>query len=683
VKKILAFLRGGGTIAATSPGQPSGGGGDTTPVKTWHCGTLTYTKMGLISLFGFMIWGDFANVIMNHVIPSVMPLKFKALGASNLTIGLFMTTIPSILQVFMNPWISYKSDRHRSKWGRRIPFILFSLPPCCIAMVALAYGEDISRVLLPLIRHFAEVSPATATVGVVGILMVVFMFFDQFVNAIFCGLFNDVVPTPLMGRFMGTMQVVGSAAGFLYSFFVFQYAETNMREIFLGATAVYFLGVGMMCLFVKETEHPPISEEEQKSSRGFAAVKSYFKESFCHKFYWTKFSYKAVVHINNAGIGVFTVFFYKEMGLTLGDIGKAGGVLSIMGMATAYFASIFIDRWHPLRIMTYASILGVVFGFSNFVWVFVTLTPAAFFWLYLLGTGIINAFSNSVPAVSNLPFDMRLHPKSRFTQFCSAQTLLRSGCTMFAGILGGVYFDTIKSFFGGSDFAYRFGFAWTTFWSVISASLIYSLYRQWHALGGDKHFHVPAPWSPTGFEEQEQSNYVGPQSKWLRIDMGIIRAVMLISILYLIPLSYWLWKMGWTHDLNWHLFAIIPGSIILYAWWHSVERSLKADMARCKAGESPHNGIPHHGILFLKSCALLLLLGIWIGMTIAAIQAGLQGGVLVLGIGNMVTNALFVATFLVLRRMERGHDPLLDYDGHADAAGRLVKDPPACLAPNL
>jgi hypothetical protein len=478
-----------------------------------------------------------------------------------------------------------------------------------------------------------------------------------------------------MGRFMGTMQIVGGAAGFVYNYFIFQYAETHMREIFLGAAVLYFLGVGMMCLFVKETEHPALTEEERKSASGLKAVQAYFKESFSHKFYWTKFAYIATTGINTAGISVFTVFFYKEMGLTLGDIGKAAAILSVGGMATAYFASIYIDRWHPLRIITYSAILAVVFNISNFVWAFLTLKPEAFFWLHLLGAGLIVGISNSVAYVANLPFDMRLHPHSRFTQFCSAQSLMRGACTIVAGVAGGMYFDVIKSFFNGSNYAYRFGFLWSTFWLILGAVLIYKLYRQWHALGGDKHFHNPATWSPTGFEEQEQSPYIGPQSKWLRITMLMIHAVMGLSVLYLIPLSIWLWKLGWTKDLYWHLFVILPGSIGLYIWWIFVERSLKADIVRCKAGETPRNGIPHHGILLLKSGALLLLLGIWWGKTIAGVQAGLEGGVLVLGGANLLTNALFIITFLFLRRMERGHPTLLDYDGHAEFAALQAAEP--------
>ena len=278
----------------------------------------------------------------------------------------------------------------------------------------------------------------------------------------------------------------------------------------------------------------------------------------------------------------------------------------------------------------------------------------------MMGAGLIGAFSSSVTYVANLPFDMRLHPKSRFTQFCSAQTLLRSLCTMFAGVLVGLYFDGLKMLFPNTDYCYRFWFIWVILWGVASAGFAYSLYRQWHALGGDKTFHVPAPWSETGFEEQEQTPYVGPQSKWLKINLIIIHTAMLLSIVYLIPLTFWLWQKGWILDFKWHLLAIIPLSVVLYGCWLFVERALRVDIDHCKAGGTPRDGIPHHGILFLKSCALLLLLGIWVGMTIAAMHDGLQGGVMVLGVGNLITNFLFIGTFLVLRRMERGHAPMLD-----------------------
>lgn len=626
---------------------------------------MTYTKMGLVSLFGFMIWGDFANGMMQTVVPSIIPLKFKALGASNVMIGLFSSSIPALLAVFMNPYISFKSDRYRSRWGRRIPFILFSLPPLCLSLVGLAFGEDIVKLLMPHIQHLALASPATLAIVTVGLLLVTFLFFDQFVNAVYCGLFNDVVPTPLMGRFMGTMRIVGSSVGFFYNYFIYQYAESHMREIFLGVAALYFLGVGMMCLFVKEGQYPEPSEIEQKSSRGLRAIKAYFQESFCAKFYWTKFLYTATSNMSWAGVGAFMVFFYKDMGLTLGDIGKVSAITSLAIIATAYVGSIFLDRWHPIRIVTYTAVLSVVFTLSNFIWLFITVSPSAFFWLYMMGAGLIGALTSSVSYVAGLPFDMRLHPRSRFTQFCSAQTLVRSFCTIFAGVLVGLLFDGLKAIFPGSDYAYRFWFVWVSFWSAIAAGFAYSLYRQWQALGGDLAFRVPAPWSETGFEEQEQSPYVGPQTKWLKIVLGVVHALMLVSVLYLIPVSYWLWKSGWFFDFNWHLAALLPASGILYVIWLGMERSIRADLVRCKAGEIPRDGILHHGVLLLKSLAMLLGMGVWIGITIVAMKDGLQGGVLILGVGNLVVNILFLSTIQLLRRMERGHDPMLDHNGHA------------------
>jgi MFS family permease len=621
--------------------------------------------MGLVSLFGFMIWGDFANGMMQTVVPSIIPLKFKAMGASNVMIGLLSSSIPALLAVFMNPYISFKSDRHRSRWGRRIPFILFTLPPLCLSLVGLAFGEDIVRLILPHIQHLAIVSPATLGVLTVGALLVTFLFFDQFVNAVYCGLFNDVVPTALMGRFMGTMRIVGSAVGFFYNYFIFQYAESHMREIFLGVAALYFLGVGMMCLFVKEGEYPPPSKKEQESSRGIGAIKVYFQESFCDKFYWTKFLYVATNHMSWAGVGAFLVFFYKDMGLTLGDVGKVSAITSLAIIATAYAGSIFIDRWHPIRILTYTAILSIVFIISNFVWLFVTVSPSAFFWLYMMGAGLISALSNSVSYVAGLPFDMRLHPRSRFTQFCSAQTLVRSLCTIIAGVFVGLLFDSLKRIFPDSDYAYRFWFIWVAFWTTIAAGFAYNLYRQWQALGGDMAFQVPAPWSESRFEEQEQSPYVGPQTKWLKVVLRVIHVLMLASVLYLLPLCYWLWKMAWFFDLKWHLMTILPAAIILYVAWLFMERSIKVDLLRCKAGETPRNGILHHGVLLLKSLAMLLLLGVWIGFTVVALNDGLKGGVLVLGSGNLVINLVFLISIQVLRRMERGHDPMLDHNGHS------------------
>ena len=640
--------------------------------KTYHCGTLTYTKAGLVMLFAFLLWGDFAITLMDTVVPSILPLKLKDLGASNIIIGLLISSIPSFMAVGMNPYISFKSDRFRSKWGRRIPFILFTLPFLCLSLLLLAFSADISGWLHAHTR-LSELSPATMTIITIGVFFIAYNFFHMFVGSVFWYIFNDVVPVAFIGRFMGLMRIVGGIAGFLYNYFVFKYAESHMREIFISTTILYFIGVGMMCFFVKEGEYPPISESDSKLSRGWNGFKTFFRESFSHRLYWTKFLYRGVSYIGFA-VGVFNIFFLKEMGLSLDDVGKAAAIMSVAGIAAAYFAAVFIDRWHPLRILTYSSVFAVVFAASNWVWLFVTLSPEAFFWLYMFGAGLIGTLHGLLGALASLPMDMRLSPKSRFGQFCAAQSIIFHLGTILGGAGVGLFFDSLKKLFHGSDYIYRFSFAWNGFWLLIAAIVVCSLYRQWQRLGGDKHFHPPAPWSETGFEEEEQSPFTGCQTRWLNCALGMIHLLMLLSVVYLIPLAYWLWRINWNFGFKWHVLAIIPVSAALYVVWILLERAIKADVRRCAAGESTRDGIPHHGVFFVKACALLLLLAVWIGMTITAVRDGLQGGVMIFGIGNLITNALVIVAVLALRRLERGCDPMLDYDGHKEECIAISKE---------
>ena len=96
--------------------------------KTYHCGTLTYTKVGLFVLFAWLLWGDFCFTMMETVVPSIVPLRLRELNAPNWIMGLVLVTLPCILNVALNPVISTASDRHRGRWGRRIPFMLFTVP---------------------------------------------------------------------------------------------------------------------------------------------------------------------------------------------------------------------------------------------------------------------------------------------------------------------------------------------------------------------------------------------------------------------------------------------------------------------------------------------------------------------------------------------------------------------------
>ena len=78
----------------------------------YSVGTLTYTKMGLVALFGWLLWGDFCFQMMEAVTPAIIPLKLQPLDAPNWAIALIMVTLPGMLNMTVCPWVSFKSDRH-------------------------------------------------------------------------------------------------------------------------------------------------------------------------------------------------------------------------------------------------------------------------------------------------------------------------------------------------------------------------------------------------------------------------------------------------------------------------------------------------------------------------------------------------------------------------------------------
>ncbi|MEI8078944.1 MAG: MFS transporter, partial [bacterium] len=624
----------------------------------YHCGTLTYGKAGLAMLFAFLLWGDFCFTLMEAVVPSILPLKFKALGAPNWLMGVLLTTVPGGLSMILGPWVSFKSDRYRSRWGRRIPFIVMTMPFLCLSLALLGWSDDLTGILRQWSPVLCAYAPATVTIGLLAVFLGMFKFFDCFVNSVFWYLFNDVVPAAFLGRFMGAFRAVGIGAAALYNWYIFKYAESHLREIFIGVAVLYFIGFGVMCFFVKEGQYPPLEGETDQERQGRGAVKTFFKESFSHKFYCYRFAFAAFWSIA-CSILVFQVFFFQEMGLSLDQIGKMAAVTSVVVMVAIVFMASFVDRWHPLRLTVYAAVFGLIGQLVLGVWLFVTLPGNYFFWISL-GEGVAGILLGAVVTVASLPCDMRLFPKSRFGQFCSAQGLSRHVCSLLSGIIAGLFIDITKRFCHGSDFAYRFNFVWSLGFGTISVFFLVLVYREWLRLGGDRHFHPPAPWSPQGLEEIPITSTLGPQSKWLKVAFLFFDGVMLLSVLST-PLM-----MGWMHSqqaffaVKWYGWLVLPLAMLTWGWWMLVKKSIYRDMAAARAGQPLRNGIPHHGVLLLVGSQYLILFGIWIAEVVAAISLKLETGALAFGITRVVTNFLLVGAIWLLCRIERGYSTQLD-----------------------
>ncbi|HKB90658.1 MAG TPA: MFS transporter [Opitutaceae bacterium] len=457
--------------------------------KVYHVGTLSYTKGALAVLFAWLLWGDFCFILMETIVPSIMPLKLQALGAPNTILGLFVTTIPRIIDTLFNPIISFKSDRHRGRFGRRIPFIFFTLPFLVVCLVGLGFSEKIAAFLHH--RLLNGLSATTVTITVIGVTMTLFSFFNTFVNSVFWYLFNDVVPEQFLSRFMSWFRMVSMGAASLYSLFIFKHAATHSTEIIVGAGALYFFGFGLMCLKVKEGAYPPPPTSGDGAGSAIAAVKTYGRECLGLSHYWYLF-------LANMGIvvaysaSIFSVFFYKSVGLALEDVGRLA-FADRLAMAVAMpVAGWLADRYHPIRIVIAGLALQVLVSPIMLIWLFWQPSTQMVFYV-LLGSHIC-LFSPIMAmfTVIDPPLAMRIFPRDRYGQFCSANGMLRSLAAIVAGVLVGVFLDAITAHWDAKT-AYCSLPLWNMMAYALALFAIIKLYRSWQRYGGDSAYYAPLP----------------------------------------------------------------------------------------------------------------------------------------------------------------------------------------------
>jgi hypothetical protein len=161
----------------------------------------------------------------------------------------------------------------------------------------------------------------------------------------------------------------------------------------------------------------------------------------------------------------------------------------------------------------------------------------------------------------------------------------------------------------------------------------------------------------------DQPPFIGTQSRWVKHALNAIHLLLLATIAYIGVVTWWLWHFQWDFEFHLYLFVILPALAAVYAWWLWVDRAIRADIVRCQKNEPMRSGIPHHGIFFVKACALLLGLGISPGIMVVCFRHELHNGLIVFGLNHVLGSAMVIVAVLVLRRLEKGYDPMLDFDG--------------------
>ncbi len=499
-------------------------------LKLYHAGTLTYTKASLAILFFWLFLGDICYTLDGNVTGPIMLLKFKALDASNTEIGLILGTFPALVYSFLLPVISFKSDRYRSRLGRRIPFMLFSMPFCVLGYLSLAYGDLFGFWLHRHIGFLEKVSANHVVILTFGVLLVVGSFFNTFVSSTFWYLFNDVVPEHMLARFTAWFRTISILTFSLYNFFIFPLSGTHSTGIFIGAALLYLVVFSLMCYNVKEGKYPPPAPYVGGKTGPIAAIMTFGKQTHAFAHYWYLWICTLIGMIGAGGSviggGMFALFYLQTVGLNLGQIGSINGCLGVVVAVLTLGAGWLADRFHPIRVVLAGAFIGLaIVTPATMIWLFWHPPPNAMWewhtqWLqwmpvihfqqwhfhvthlepifriqkvylviFCIAIGIV-APGMALGGMWDPPMLMRLFPREFYGQFCSVNGVWRSIGGMTGGALTGVFLD-VMTHWVGRERAYFYLPVWSFCFGVPSFLLLYMLYKSWKRHGGDDAYVAP------------------------------------------------------------------------------------------------------------------------------------------------------------------------------------------------
>ncbi len=439
--------------------------------REWVAGALTYGAAGLAVLFFWLLWGDFAwNMKERSVVP-VAQLMLKRFGASDLIVGLLIGSLPAALGMLLAPIVSVKSDRHRGRWGRRIPFLLYPVPFALVALAGLAHAPGLSDWING--RLGGSSDPQLVRILVFAFFWTLFEIASVVSNAVFGGLINDVVPHEVIGRFFGLFRAVSLLAGIVFNYLIMGHAEEQYGWIFLGIGILYGVGFPLMCLNIKEGQYPPPAPAPARALGGMIA---YLRECFGQPYYLMVFAGMTLAAVSFGPVNAFSVFFAKSVGMSMDAYGKYLALTYAISLVLSYFLGVLADRFHPLRTSIAAAAL---YSAAMFWGGFAATTPKAFAVAFVLH-GVLSG----VYMTCSASLGQRLFPRAKFAQFASA-----------GGILTAVGFFVTPALVGGiidaSGHVYRI-----TFWAagILAAGAVFVLLAveaRFRKLGGPKGYRPP------------------------------------------------------------------------------------------------------------------------------------------------------------------------------------------------
>jgi Na+/melibiose symporter-like transporter len=443
--------------------------------KIWSAGTLRYTRNGLIALFAILLLGDFAWSMRDRSVGPMAQWFLDHQNVPSLVFGLLVSSFPALIGMVLGPVISVKSDRHRGRWGRRIPFLLVTTPIAAAGMIGLGVTPHIAAWGHATFPNESEVLISVLCFGVFWAMFEVATIASQ---AVFGGLVNDVVPQPLLGRFYGLFRAVSLIDGMIFNYWIMGKVPSHFTVILVGVGVFYGGAFLWVCFRVKEGKYPPPPPPSDKKGLKGAAmgVRTYLRECFSNPYYLCVFLLLMAAQLSFMPVNVFAIPFARSVGVDMDVYGKYLALTFLISLCLSYPLGWMADLFHPLRMA-----IGTMLGYA---------LVTAWGWAhadsshYFLQAWVMHGVLSGCYFTSAASLMQRLFPHEKFAQFASAAGMLMAPMSMAIAPVIGSVIDV-------SGGVYRYTFAGGCVLSILALVAGLVVHARFMKLGGPKNYVAP------------------------------------------------------------------------------------------------------------------------------------------------------------------------------------------------
>ncbi|HTO04051.1 MAG TPA: MFS transporter [Opitutus sp.] len=288
-----------------------------------------YESWGYMVSMGTMVAGF---VSVEAITNNMVPITARHFTDSPLFIA-FLVALNRFFGFLVQPYVAWKSDRIRTRWGRRRPFLILGLPGTCLALLLLG--------VMPFIFE-GESRHALPTLMLLLVANVGLQFFQDVNWGSQEPLYADTFRFQVLGRAVAIRSYAIQFVYFFMNYFAMKWADTHEFIPYLCAAGLVLMSFVMVVWVIKERPFPPPENVVRYNPLAHLGLlfrnADYFKVSLIGAF---------GLMLPAAFYLFHPLFVTRTLGLTKSELGEALAVVPIVALIVSFPTGYLIDRYGP------------------------------------------------------------------------------------------------------------------------------------------------------------------------------------------------------------------------------------------------------------------------------------------------------------------------------------------------